>query len=523
MAIETIETAMVKITAISVTENVRKNFDKKKMAELTENVKKYGVLVPLLVRPAPGVAGAFVLIAGERRLRAAEASGLMDVPVRVLDVDDAAAAEIQALENLHRADLTPIEEAQAFKMLMEKAGYSVEDLANKIDKSQAYVYRAVRLLDLPKSVVLAIDEGKLTQAHGHELLRIQSKRQQEELAKQCVKETRLARDLHDMINDDLGRDLTRAPFPKDNPYAGQMACAKCPYNSGNQGDLFDGVEKGRCTNVGCFDAKVNAYVDWIVHEHKEKNPKMNFIGIFQNEYSIKTPHGTDRIPVSADVKALMAENPGSFSWAVAHEHEGWKVFYFAPMTSALRKATGRESQRYSEAGNKLTGPQDERPSRIEAVQKLIDAAVRKECWEKSAKALTAKDLLNGGYGVISNSEVDAICQTLQIRIKEVEAWPVEKLLKLLWFIRAAGLDYNGFNDLEEKLKVNRKAIEKQIKKEADETWPKTKSPACSICGCTPNRACAMGRKDEFRSCWWVRPGICSACQDKPNPAAAAKK
>lgn len=336
----------VPIHRIKVEINFRRHFDEKKLQELADNIKKVGVLEPVLARPAGSVEqpkGHYILIAGERRLRAAKLAGLEEIPVRVLEVDEKQAAELQALENLHREDLGPIEEAQAFKTLLDQGSYDVKALAERVDKSEAYVYRSMKLLDLGPDVQKLIDAGKLTPAHGHQLLRVEQGKQKD-LASHCVNNRETVADLRDTIERQIGKDLAKAPFPKDVPYAGQQACAKCPFNSGNQTDLFDKAEGGRCTGPGCFTAKMEHFVNEFAAREVEKRPGMTFLGI-QEHYGCRTPQGLQRIgaddPEFRDPKLqkLMKAEPEKFQFAVEGPDFTGKprVLVFA-RAEAIRKA-----------------------------------------------------------------------------------------------------------------------------------------------------------------------------------------
>ena len=153
--------------------NCRSRMNPAKFEELVQNVKKVGVLEPALVRRDEN--GKFALIAGHRRLAAAKAAGLKEIPVRLLEVDEKQATEIQALENLHREDLSPLDEARAFKRLLDIGSHTVETLAAQVDKSVQYVYRSLRLLELPARAIKALEEGLITPGHAHQILRAPEK------------------------------------------------------------------------------------------------------------------------------------------------------------------------------------------------------------------------------------------------------------------------------------------------------------------------------------------------------------
>jgi ParB family chromosome partitioning protein len=145
----------------------RRVFSAPELEELADSIRQKGVLQPLLVRPAPGAPGEFQIIAGERRWRAAQQAGLKALPVVVRsDLDDLDLLEIGIIENVQREDLKPLEEAQAYRSLMERFGRTQDEVAKTVGKSRSHVANALRLLSLPESVQVALDEGRMTAGHA---------------------------------------------------------------------------------------------------------------------------------------------------------------------------------------------------------------------------------------------------------------------------------------------------------------------------------------------------------------------
>ncbi|KQT85536.1 ParB/RepB/Spo0J family partition protein [Aurantimonas sp. Leaf443] len=142
--------------------NPRKTFDEAELAELASSIRTHGVVQPLLVRPRPGVAGAFELVAGERRLRAAKLAGLTEVPVVLREIGDRQSLEIAIIENVQRSDLNAVEEALAYEMLIDEHGYTQADLAEVLGKSRSHVANTLRLLKLPDSVRAMVAAGTLS-------------------------------------------------------------------------------------------------------------------------------------------------------------------------------------------------------------------------------------------------------------------------------------------------------------------------------------------------------------------------
>ncbi len=123
--------------------NARKTFDEAKIKELSASIKEKGVIEPIIIRPANGK---YEVVCGERRFRASQMAGITTIPAVIKELDDKQAIEYQIIENLHREDVHPLEEAEGYELLMKKHGYkTVEDIAVKVGKSKGYVYGRLKL------------------------------------------------------------------------------------------------------------------------------------------------------------------------------------------------------------------------------------------------------------------------------------------------------------------------------------------------------------------------------------------
>lgn len=148
----------------------RRRFDEARIADLIESVREKGILQPLLVRPLPEQAGRFEIIAGERRWRAAQGARLHDVPVIVCALNDREALEVALVENLQRQDLSPLEEADGYRRLMEEFSHTQEELAKAVGKSRSHVANMIRLLGLPDPVRQMLERGEISAGHARALL-----------------------------------------------------------------------------------------------------------------------------------------------------------------------------------------------------------------------------------------------------------------------------------------------------------------------------------------------------------------
>ncbi len=148
----------------------RRRFDDEALASLVESVQEHGILQPILVRRLADQDNRYEIVAGERRWRAAQAAKLHQVPVMIRDVQDGAAVEVALVENLQREDLTPIEEAEAYRRLIDEYGHTQVQLAQVVGKSRSHIANSIRLLSLPDAVKTMVEDGALTAGHARALL-----------------------------------------------------------------------------------------------------------------------------------------------------------------------------------------------------------------------------------------------------------------------------------------------------------------------------------------------------------------
>ena len=152
----------------------RKKFDQDSLEDLTKSIKERGVIQPLIVRKSQRDEYKFELIAGERRLQAAQKAGLHEVPIVVIEANDLKSLELAIIENVQRNDLNPIEEANGYKRLIEEFSYDQEQVSKFIGKSRSHISNSLRLLNLPKDVLSLIEEGKISQGHAKVLVGLEN-------------------------------------------------------------------------------------------------------------------------------------------------------------------------------------------------------------------------------------------------------------------------------------------------------------------------------------------------------------
>ena len=153
--------------------NPRQDFREEELRELADSIREKGVLQPILVRPGAHE-GQYEIVAGERRWRAAQMAGVHEVPVIVRDLSEREALEVALIENVQRADLTPLEEAKGYQRLIDQFGYTQQQLADIIGKSRSHVANTLRLLNLPQDVQEHIREGRLSAGHARTLVTMEN-------------------------------------------------------------------------------------------------------------------------------------------------------------------------------------------------------------------------------------------------------------------------------------------------------------------------------------------------------------
>ncbi|MDX2380524.1 MAG: ParB/RepB/Spo0J family partition protein [Acidimicrobiia bacterium] len=198
----------------------RVHFDEESLVELAASIAAMGVLQPILVRQVDD--GAYELIAGERRWRAATRAGLTMIPAVVRTSDKLGSMEQALVENLHREDLTPLEEAAAYQQLIEEFELTHDDLSKRVGRSRSAISNTIRLLGLPPAVQRLLADGKLSAGHARALLSTPDRGRQEELARAAVAEGWSVRQIEVAVRDDGGTAVTPEPIDDDARGSGEL-------------------------------------------------------------------------------------------------------------------------------------------------------------------------------------------------------------------------------------------------------------------------------------------------------------
>lgn len=202
----------IKINSIVANqEQPRKNFDENKIIQLSQSIKEHGIIQPLILNKHEDK---YTIVAGERRWRAAKLANLKEVPAIIMELSDSDVLEISLIENIQRQDLNPIEEAIAYKKLIDEFGLKQEELANKIGKSRTSITNCIRLLNLDNRVQKYIINGLITEGHGRALLSLENTDLQYEIATKIIKKGLTVRQVEKYIKN-INSSKIESKKPKD--------------------------------------------------------------------------------------------------------------------------------------------------------------------------------------------------------------------------------------------------------------------------------------------------------------------
>ncbi len=201
----------------------RRHFDDEAIKGLADSIRERGVVQPLMVRPIKGEKDSFEIIAGERRWRAAQQAGLHEVPAIVRELSDREALEIGLIENVQRQDLSPLEEAEGYRRLMEEFQHSQDGLAKVVGKSRPHITNMLRLLTLPVSVKQMVDKGQLTMGHARALV---TARNPQSLAEEIVKKGMSVRQAEALARRESEGKFAKKPKAVVSPDANIVALEK---------------------------------------------------------------------------------------------------------------------------------------------------------------------------------------------------------------------------------------------------------------------------------------------------------
>lgn len=336
--------------------------------ELADSIAQKGLLQPILLRPHGN--GNYILVAGERRLRACISLKMDSVPAYVKDMTKEEAFELQITENLQRKDVHPMKEARAYKFLADKHNHSTADLALRFGKSETYVLQRLRLLSLIPEIQKDFAAGDLNLAQALVIARLE-KADQEEVVDSCKNQEGLlaskrnyyqsVQELENHILENVTRELKSVPWdlndPNLVPKAG--ACVACPKRSGAQGKLFADVkEKDRCFDSVCFKGKLNAMLFIRVKKLVEEKPDTIFLQERDSRWHDKPDQRIASFLSGQKIKPLVdGQGFQDYSWGsfkksikglyINGDHAGHfkQVYVAGPATKAVTASSASTEQK----------------------------------------------------------------------------------------------------------------------------------------------------------------------------------
>ncbi|MCL2599837.1 MAG: ParB/RepB/Spo0J family partition protein [Treponema sp.] len=226
----------------------RKHFDESELQELADSIAEHGVIQPIIA--ADSGDGAYIIIAGERRTRAARLAGLGEIPAIIRDYTDQRRLEVSLIENIQRSDLNPIEEAAAYKNLMDYSGLSQEELATRVGKNRSTVANSLRLLKLSADMQKSLESGQISPGHARALLSVTSQALREKMFKEItdkgfsVREAEKRATALNTVNPPVDEHAKEKPAAKRTPEIIEME-EKFIEKLGTKVNIEGGIEKGR--------------------------------------------------------------------------------------------------------------------------------------------------------------------------------------------------------------------------------------------------------------------------------------
>lgn len=340
-----IEMKRVEVSKITVAENFRKLMDKNGLKELVENVKQMGVVEPIILRKEKNE---LILVAGARRLEAAKENKLKDIPARVIEATEEEAEMVQAVENLHREDLNPMDEAEQFAKLLKQKGE--KELAAAVNKTVKYIHRSLALLDLKPEAQKLVRARLILPAHGHLLLKVDEKHYDDTFKylkdnAEYYKGQYPVTSFQAHVDGIVGTELSFAKFDT-------AACKTCAHYGKNMGSLFDNANEGLCNNKTCFANKTAEYLKSLAEAAEKRGFKgLKYLGAKKPKYSYETQtKNVGRGMVIEEkwatdkVLTMRKTNPEKFGYIINTDNENKPTLVILNREDLLPKGKSKVSQ-----------------------------------------------------------------------------------------------------------------------------------------------------------------------------------
>lgn len=453
--------------------NPRKKTDKAKLEELKDSIVCFGILSPILVRPKSEAR--FEIINGHRRVDAAKLAEIVEIPAIVRNLTDDDALEIQLVDNIQRADIDPLDEADCFHQMVKQLKLTVETIAARIGKPRAYVTNRMKLIDLIPAWRDHYASGKAPLGVV-QLIARQTQVDQEKLLKDMKynlenEGTLTLEEVRDEIERNFHLELSRAGFPKRDPllYPEAGSCEECPKRTGFNKDLFNDVGKAdRCTDSACYNEKADLFLRIQV----EKNP---------------------------DLQKLSAKS----NWGMRARVEG------KPIPENLYRKPDGDQKKNKEKGLLVDGPSrgrtvefiytGESPESAEHAQEVKERAKKQSAKEKAQFDFRDRvaEKLREAFIEGAPTEFDikdlrefaiwfSDAVTYEVKPPNLQKASAGELIQFLLSAYAISAIEDGDNDyaleIAKRWKINVKGIQEEVRKEmeAEATEAKDKKPAKKV-------------------------------------------
>ncbi len=341
--------------------NPRKTFDEQSLKELAQSIQDKGVLQPILVRPH---SDGYELVCGERRYKASIMAGLSSIPANIRELSDDEAFEMQIIENLERKDVHPLEEADAFKRMLDSGKYQIADIAAKFAKPETFIAQRLKFVDLIDEIKKDFYEGKIGIGHAIHIARLGEKDQ-----KQIYDGAHggwnpgygTVAELKDHLEDET-YNLDEAPFDtKDDTFPKVCSCFVCPKRSGANPTLFADIEdKNRCFDTACYDNKMEVHISRTIAKIIENGEDV----LFGRGYN--TPEGFVK-DLIAQYKLPVLKEYDDFSET---SNEGGRQLFYVSGSDAGKMVMVRL---YGKKASAITG---EEPTVQDQINKIEERAKR---------------------------------------------------------------------------------------------------------------------------------------------------
>lgn len=434
---------VVSISQIDVSKtNPRKSFDEKALNELTQSIKEHGILQPVLVRPTNDKEEGFEqfeLVCGERRYRAAKLAGLEEIPVNIRVLTDDEAFELQIIENLERKDVHPLDEADAFKKMLDSGKYTIADIAAKMAKPESFIVQRLKLVDLIDPVRSDFIAGHLGIGHAILIARC-DEFQQLDIHKNAQPyndnysiDYGTIKELKETIEDDSYL-LSDAKFDlsDDKLVNDTCACDVCPKRSGANPLLFEDMQDDRCFDKNCFDSKVDAFVEKEVAKIINEGKNIPILAAYSKPSDIVvTICQQYGIPILKNYDDWSSYHREDWNFVTGFVVSGNDTGKYLEVYLKPKNENETEAEAYSSTGSKSPISNEERELK-EAISKIESRADRakeldgEKVWAQIRAIDTSeiKTIIGGLFPV----EVNALCLAMITKLGYYGNNEVKKLV-----------------------------------------------------------------------------------------------